>query len=64
MKVRIEFNIENDYINIISVRFDTDVRLGEIIVQDIIAVTIGPDLRIAAVASSDYIAEYGSPKTT
>jgi len=62
-EIVIELNVENGYIDIVGDRFDAGVRLGETIEQDMIAVRIGPDLRMAAVASPNYIAEHGSPKT-
>jgi DNA-binding transcriptional LysR family regulator len=44
-------------------RFDAGVRLGDTIDQDMIAVPIGPKLRMAAVASPDYFARHPAPTT-
>ncbi|GAB2933571.1 hypothetical protein GCM10011328_33890 [Hafnia psychrotolerans] len=44
-------------------RFDAGVRLGDTIDKDMIAVPIGPKLRMAAVASPDYFSRYPAPKT-
>lgn len=44
-------------------RFDAGVRLGNTIDKDMIAVPIGPPLRMAVVASPAYFAEHPVPKT-
>ena len=44
-------------------RFDAGIRLGESIAKDMIAVRIGPELRMAAVASPAYLARMGTPTT-
>ncbi|MBU6496985.1 MAG: LysR family transcriptional regulator [Rhodospirillales bacterium] len=60
--INVELNIENRFIDIVSDRFDAGVRLGEQIAKDMIAVRIGPRLRMAVVASPDYIARHGRPR--
>ena len=49
--------------NIVEERFDAGVRLGESVDRDMIAVRIGPDWRLRAVASPDYFARHGIPAT-
>lgn len=44
-------------------RFDAGVRLGEQVEKDMVAVRIGPDLRMAAVASPAYLAGWEVPLT-
>ncbi|RVD71556.1 LysR family transcriptional regulator, partial [Mesorhizobium sp. M4A.F.Ca.ET.029.04.2.1] len=44
-------------------RFDAGVRLGESIDKDMIAVRIGPDWRLVAVASPDYFSRRPAPRT-
>lgn len=61
--IRVEFSIDNGFRNIIEERFDAGVRLGESLEQDMIAVRIGPDWRLVAVASPDYLARHPLPRT-
>ncbi|CCM70149.1 transcriptional regulator (plasmid) [Sinorhizobium meliloti Rm41] len=49
--------------NIVEERFDAGVRLGESVDKDMIAVRIGPDWRLRAVASPEYLARHGIPET-
>ena len=37
--------------------------MGERVARDMVAVQIGPDIRMAAVATPSYFAEHGEPKT-
>ena len=51
------------FIDIVAERFDAGVRLGETIAQDMVAVRIGPDMRMAAVASPAYFSVHKAPRT-
>lgn len=62
-KLEIEVMIENRFTDIVAERFDAGVRLGESIDQDMVAVQIGPDQRMALAASPDYLARRGTPVT-
>ncbi len=62
-KLAIEVMIENRFTDIVAERFDAGVRLGESIDQDMIAVQIGPDQRMALAASPDYLALAGAPQS-
>ena len=61
----IHVEIVTDYTltDIVAERFDAGVRFGEIIAKDMIAVPIGPDARMLAVASPAYFAARGRPET-
>lgn len=59
----IEMNVDAGLTDIVAGRFDAGVRLGERLEKDMIAMRIGPKLRMAAVASPAYFAEKGVPKT-
>jgi DNA-binding transcriptional LysR family regulator len=61
--ITLELSIDNGFRDIVADRFDAGVRLGEEVAQDMIAVRIGPDLRMAAVASPDYLASHPAPIT-
>jgi DNA-binding transcriptional LysR family regulator len=52
--VDLELSIDAALTNIVTDRFDAGVRLGERVEKDMIAVRIGPDLRMAVVGSPDY----------
>jgi DNA-binding transcriptional LysR family regulator len=58
----IDIEIINDYriVDIVAERYDAGVRLGEQVDQDMIALRIGPDFRIAAVGAPSYF--QGRPK--
>jgi DNA-binding transcriptional LysR family regulator len=49
--------------DIVAQRYDAGIRLGKQVEKDMIAVRIGPDLRMAAVASPSYFAAHSRPKT-
>lgn len=61
--INVELNIASGLTDIVSERFDAGVRLGERLEQDMIAMRIGPQLRMATVGSPDYFAKRGTPKT-
>jgi len=61
--VRIELVIEQSFTDIVAERFDAGVRLGESIAKDMVAVRIGPDLRMAVVGSPTYFAANPKPCT-
>lgn len=61
--IHVEFDANHGFRDIVADRFDAGVRLGDTIDQDMIAVSIGPKLRMAAVASPDYFARHPAPKT-
>lgn len=61
--IHIEFSIDNGLRNIVEDRFDAGVRLGESLEKDMVAVRIGPDWRLVAVASPDYLAKRSTPQT-
>lgn len=62
-EVRIEINVDYGMTNIVQQRFDAGVRLGDSVEKDMIAVRISPDLRMALVATPDYYARHGKPRT-
>lgn len=62
-EIQVELGIHAGFIDIVAERFDAGVRLGETIAQDMVAVRIGPDMRMAAVASPAYFAARTPPRT-
>lgn len=61
--ILVEAVINSGLTDIVAERYDAGIRLGEQIAKDIIAVRIGPDLRMAAVATPSYFEAYSKPKT-
>ncbi|EJL28925.1 LysR family transcriptional regulator [Novosphingobium sp. AP12] len=59
--VKVELNIQSGLTDIVAERYDAGVRLGERLDQDMVAVRIGPRLRMATVGSPDYFGERGIP---
>jgi DNA-binding transcriptional LysR family regulator len=53
-EVKIEFIVDYGLSNIVADRFDAGVRSGEQVAKDMIAVRIGPDMRMAVVGSPTY----------
>ncbi len=60
--IKVELILDSTFRNIVEERFDAGVRLGESVEKDMIAVRIGPDWRLVAVASPAYLAERGRPQ--
>ncbi|MBS1072880.1 LysR family transcriptional regulator [Gluconobacter cerinus] len=61
--INVEINIEGGLVDIVAERYDAGIRLGERLEQDMIAVPIGPRLRMAAVASPSYLSGKTIPET-
>jgi DNA-binding transcriptional LysR family regulator len=61
--VKVEISVDAALTDIAAQRFDAGVRLGEQVAQGMIAVRIGPDLRMAAVASPSYFAKRTVPRS-
>jgi DNA-binding transcriptional LysR family regulator len=62
-EVNIEITIDHVLTDIVAEGFDAGVRLGERLARDMIAVRIGPDLRMIVVGSPAYFAGRSKPKT-
>lgn len=62
-EVKVEISVDSHLTDIIADRFDAGVRLGEQVAKDMIAVRIGPELRMAVVGAPAYLAARGRPQT-
>lgn len=60
-ELEVELAVESRFSDIVADRFDAGVRLGESIDRDMIAVRIGPDLRMTVVGTPGYLAAAGCP---
>jgi DNA-binding transcriptional LysR family regulator len=61
--IKLEIIAENGLVDIVAQRYDAGVRLGEQLAKDMIAVRIGPDWRMAVVASPSYFAARTLPSS-
>ncbi|EIK51332.1 LysR family transcriptional regulator [Stutzerimonas stutzeri TS44] len=61
-EVTVELITDYGLTDIVAERFDAGVRLGGIIDADMIAMPIGPDMRMVTVAAPAYLARHGSPQ--
>lgn len=61
-RATIEVMIDYAFRDIVADRFDAGIRLGEKLDGDMIAVRVGPDLRMAVVATPNYLAMHGTPQ--
>lgn len=60
--IKVELNVESRFTDIVAERYDAGVRLGESLDRDMIALPIGPELRMALVASPGYLKRRGKPQ--
>ena len=58
----VELIVDNGLTDIVAERYDAGVRLGEQVAKDMIAVRIGPDMRMAVVGAPAYLARRGRPR--
>jgi DNA-binding transcriptional LysR family regulator len=60
--LHVELAIDSGFTDIVAERFDAGIRLGESIAKDMVAVRIGPDLRMAVVGAPAYFATHPKPR--
>ncbi len=60
--IKVETIIDNGLTDIVAQRYDADVRVGEQVAKDMIAVRIGPDIRMAVVGAPSYFRKRSEPK--
>ena len=60
--IKVELSLDTTLIDIVATRFDAGVRLGEQVAKDMIAMRIGPDMRMAVVGSPSYFADHPAPE--
>jgi DNA-binding transcriptional LysR family regulator len=60
--IKVEISVDNGLTDIVAQRFDAGVRAGEQVAKDMIAVRIGPDMRMAVVAAPAYFKTRPEPK--
>src|SRR5437867_5636033 len=60
--IKVEIAVDHSLIDIVAQRYDAGVRSGEQVAKDMIAVRIGPDMRMAVVGAPSYFAKRSPPK--
>lgn len=61
--IQVEIMIDYGLVDIVAEGFDAGIRMGEQVAKDMIAVRIGPDMRMAVVASPAYFKRFQIPKS-
>jgi len=61
--IKVEISVDLSLTDIVTDRFDAGIRLGEQVAKDMIAVPVGPEMRMAVVGSPAYFARHPVPKT-
>lgn len=61
--IKVEITVDYGLTDIVAQRYDAGVRNGEQVAKDMIAVRIGPDMRMAVVGAPAYFRERQEPKT-
>jgi len=61
--IRVEVAVDYSLIDIVAEGFDAGVRLGEQVARDMIALRIGPDMRMAVVGAPAYFQDRRRPQT-
>jgi DNA-binding transcriptional LysR family regulator len=61
--IKVEVLIDYGLTNIVAAQYDAGIRPGELVAKDMIAVRVGPDLRMAVVGASSYFADRKKPRT-
>jgi DNA-binding transcriptional LysR family regulator len=60
--IRVEITIDDGLIDIVAGRYDAGIRVGEQVEKDMIAVRVGPDIRMAVVGAPSYFARRPAPQ--
>ncbi|MFZ1426873.1 MAG: LysR substrate-binding domain-containing protein [Geminicoccaceae bacterium] len=60
--IKVEIVVDYGLTDIVAERYDVGVRLGEQVAKDMIAVRIGPDMRMAVVGAPAYFAGRPPPQ--
>jgi DNA-binding transcriptional LysR family regulator len=61
--IRVEIVADYGLTDIVAQGYDAGVRLGEQVAKDMVAVRIGPDIRMAVVASPSYLEKHSVPQS-
>ncbi|MBW0171322.1 MAG: LysR family transcriptional regulator [Hydrogenophaga sp.] len=62
-EVVLDIVVDDALSDVVAGRFDAGIRVGERVEKDMIAVRLTPDVKMIALASTDYLASHGTPRT-
>jgi DNA-binding transcriptional LysR family regulator len=62
-EIKVEVIFDYGLTNIVAQQYDAGIRPGEMVAKDMIAVRVGPDLRMAIVGSPTYFEAHKKPRT-
>jgi DNA-binding transcriptional LysR family regulator len=60
--IKVEVTIDYGLTDIVAERYDAGIRLGEQVAKDMIAVPIGPEMRMVVVGAPSYFASHPKPR--
>jgi DNA-binding transcriptional LysR family regulator len=60
--IHVEISVDNGPIDIVAEGFDAGIRHGEMVAKGMIAVPVGPDMRMAVIATPEYFKRRGRPR--
>jgi DNA-binding transcriptional LysR family regulator len=60
--IKVEIHVDYGFVDIVALRYDAGVRTGEQVAKDMIAVPIGPDMRMAVVGAPSYFEKRPLPR--
>ena len=60
-EINVEITLDNALTDIVAGRYNAGVRLGEQVAKDMVAVRIGPEMRMAVVGAPSYFATHPAP---
>ncbi|MFV3075655.1 LysR family transcriptional regulator [Niveispirillum fermenti] len=60
--IEVEVCVESGMTDVVAGRYDAGIRLGERLEKDMIAMAVGPPLRVAVVAAPGYLNDHPAPK--
>jgi DNA-binding transcriptional LysR family regulator len=60
--IKVEVTVDYGFTDIVAERYDAGVRIGEDVAKDMVAVRIGPDLRMAVVGAPAYFEKQPAPR--
>lgn len=61
--INVEVSLDSGLSDVVADRYDAGIRLGEQVAKDMVAVRIGPEMRMAAVGAPSYFAQRPPPRS-
>lgn len=61
--IKVEIDVDNTLTDLVAGRYDAGIRFGDQVAKDMVALRIGPDMRMAVVGAPAYFARHPRPDT-